>query len=132
MAQPAPSRKQDDGGGAVAAEGKASPPARGARRRLAVLLAVLLALAGAGGLYWWLHRNEVSTDDAFVDGDVVAIAPQVSGRVAALHITDNQPLAQGELMIEIDPRDYEAAVARAEANLNAAKAQQQSAEADLD
>ena len=66
------------------------------------------------------------------NGDVVAIAPQVGGRVEALHITDNQQVAAGQLMIEIDPSDFAAALAQARANLEAARADQQSAAADLD
>lgn len=106
------------------------------RRRRVVWLAVagcLLVLAGGGTGYWWLTRNQVSTDDAFIDGNVVSVAPQVvGGRVIALHITDNQQVEAGQLMVEIDPSDFEAALAQARANLAAAQADRQSAQADLD
>ena len=93
----------------------------------------LLAVAAGGAGYWWLTRGQVSTDDAFVDGDVVAVAPQVvGGRVVALHITDNEQVAAGQLMVEIDPSDFEAVLAQARANLAAAEADQRSAPADLE
>ena len=73
----------------------------------------LLAVAAGGAGYWWLTLGLVSTDDAFVDGDVVAVASQVVGRVAALHVTDNEQVAAGQLMVEIDPSDFEAVLAQA-------------------
>jgi membrane fusion protein (multidrug efflux system) len=69
---------------------------------------------------------------AFVDGNAVAVAPQVvGGRVVALHIADNEQVAAGRLMVAIDPSDFEAALAQARANLAAAQADQESAAADL-
>ncbi|MFZ1427790.1 MAG: HlyD family secretion protein [Geminicoccaceae bacterium] len=105
-------------------------------RHLRIWLAAaccLLVLAAGGAGYWWLTRDLVSTDDAFVDGDAVAVAAQVvGGRVVALHIADNEQVAAGQLMIEIDPSDFEAALAQARANLAAAEADRRSAAADLD
>ena len=102
------------------------------RGRLMVLAALLVMAGTAGGGWWWLRRDHVVTEDAFVDGDVVHIAPQVGGTVAAVRFTDNQTLAPGEVMVEIDPRDYEAALAAAIANLHAAETQRQAAQAALD
>ena len=128
-----PQRDADGRGAGDAQPAEAGPAAPTGHARVWLLVAgtlLLLSLGGAG--YWWLTRGQVSTDDAFIDGDVVAIAPQVGGRVAALHITDNQQVAAGQLMIEIDPSDFAAALAQARANLEAAEADQQSAAADLD
>ena len=112
-------------------QAKAAAPARG-RRRAAMVLALLVLLGAlAGGTYWYLTRNQESTDDAFVDGNFVQISPQVSGRIAALHITDNQRMQKGDLMIEIDPRDFIAARDQAAAALAVAKAQAENAQISL-
>ncbi len=85
-----------------------------------------------GGIYWFLTRNEESTDDAFVEANVVQIAPQVGGIVAVLHFTDNQRVETGQSLVDIDPRDLDAQRAAAAANLNVALAQEQAAKADLE
>jgi membrane fusion protein (multidrug efflux system) len=69
------------------------------------------AAALAGLLFWGLgYLNVVltheATDDAFVEGRVVSIAPRVAGQVAAVRVTDNQWVKQGDLLVEIDPADY--------------------------
>jgi membrane fusion protein (multidrug efflux system) len=64
-----------------------------------------------------------STDDAFIEGHATAVAPQVSGRVVQLLVQDNQEVKQGDLLFAIDPRDYEAQLALAQANLAAARSQ---------
>ena len=81
-----------------------------ANRRPFVLyggIAVLALLAGAGIYYWVSNRNIVSTDDAFIDGRAVNIAPQVSGQIVSLDVTDNQFVHKGQPLVHIDPRQYE-------------------------
>jgi membrane fusion protein (multidrug efflux system) len=73
-----------------------------------------------------------STDDAFIDGYVPLISPRVSGPVVQLLITDNQEVKAGQLLVQIDPSDYEADVALARANLAAAQSQLTSAQAQVD
>lgn len=63
-----------------------------------------------------------STDDAFVEGSMVTIAPRVSGPVIKLHVRDNKEVKKGELMLEIDPADYEVKLKQTEAKLLEAKA----------
>jgi len=70
-----------------------------------------------------------STDDAFVDGRIIAIAPRVAGKVSAVHVTDNQEVKKGDLLFEIDPGDYEAVLAQRKAALDVSVAQQKNAEA---
>ncbi|HUN50137.1 MAG TPA: HlyD family secretion protein, partial [Candidatus Sulfotelmatobacter sp.] len=72
-----------------------------------------------------------TTDDAFIDGNVVRISPQVGGVVARLHFTDNQDVRKGDLLIEIDPRDLDARVAAAKAALDMALAERDAAAANL-
>jgi membrane fusion protein (multidrug efflux system) len=115
---------------------KAAPAADTARktrnRRFRIFAGVLAAAAFAGGLVWFLGRNEESTDDAFVEANVVQIAPQVGGIVAAIHFSDNQHVTAGQLLVEIEPRDLEAQLAAAKAAHDVALAQEKAAKADLD
>ncbi|TSJ64025.1 HlyD family secretion protein [Starkeya sp. 3C] len=103
-------------------------PARRAsplRRRLIEAVAGLALLAGAayaGYEYWTDWRFEESTDDAYVQADIVPIAPQVSGYLITVNVTDNQPVRKDDVLAVIDPRDYQAAVAQAEADVAEAKA----------
>jgi membrane fusion protein, multidrug efflux system len=84
---------------------------------------VLLLLA-IGGLYYWLiTRNIESTDDAYTDGRAITIAPQVSGVVVSLDVTDNQFVRRGQALIHIDPRQYQIDREQAEGALVTANAQ---------
>jgi membrane fusion protein, multidrug efflux system len=63
-----------------------------------------------------------STDDAYVQADTVSVVPKVAGYVTSLHVTDNSRFKANDLLVEIDPRDFEVAVKVAEANLQSAQA----------
>ncbi len=80
-----------------------------------------------------------STDDAFVEGHIITVAPRVSGPVIKLNIEDNQVVKKGDLLLEIDPNDYQvklkqtqAKLEEAKAALNSAKNQVVKSSADLD
>jgi membrane fusion protein (multidrug efflux system) len=92
---------------------------------------VLVGLIG-GGWYWYATRNLESTDDAFFDGRAISITPQVKGLVTNLAVTDNQFMHAGDLLLQIDPRDYVAARDLARGQLALAQAQRQAAVVDLD
>ena len=88
------------------------------------LIAVAVAAGGWASLRWaqewrWIE----STDDAYVDGDITAISPKVSGYVVELRAGDNRPVAKGEVLLRIDDRDYRAKVDEATAQVNARLAQ---------
>jgi membrane fusion protein (multidrug efflux system) len=91
----------------------------------------LIAAAIAGAFYWWSVKDLEWTDDAFIDGHTVALTPRIEGTVARVLITDNQPVKEGELLIEIDGRDREAKLADARAALAAAVAGATKAQADI-
>jgi membrane fusion protein, multidrug efflux system len=113
----------------------ASPPAApGGRRRAFRIFVTLLAIAAAvgGGGYWLYARQYESTDDAFIEAHVVYIAPKVSGQVLRVLVEDNQIVRKGDLLVEIDPRDYEARVAQARGALAAAKSRRQGAGVNVD
>jgi membrane fusion protein (multidrug efflux system) len=115
---------------AVAPPMPVRPARRAGRWRLLVLLIVLLLVIGSVA-YWYLTRNDVSTDDAFIDGDVVQLSPKVAGEVVALYVTDNQQVHKGDLLLLIDPRDYAVIVENARATLESATAQAAVARANL-
>ncbi len=79
----------------------------------------------------WVYSGRVTTDDAQVDCHISAIAPQVPGYVVKLYINDNTPVKEGDDLLDIDPRPYEAEVAQAQANLDVAIAQANSAEIQI-
>ena len=72
-----------------------------------------------------------STDDAFVEGHIVTVAPRVSGPVIKLNIEDNQLVKKGDLLLEIDPKDYEVKLKQTQAKLEEAKALLHSANNDV-
>ncbi len=99
---------------------------------IAAMAAVILLAVVAAGIVWWLNaRNYVSTDDAFIETRPVQIAPQVSGTVIAVPVTDNQQVENGALLLRIDPRDYEAAVHQARAQVGQAQASVQTVDAQI-
>ena len=89
-----------------------TPPAarNGSRTKLVVAL-VLVIVAAAAAYAAYLHfRDRVSSDDANVDGHISAIAPKISGNVVEVAVLDNQTVKAGQVLVRIDPRDYQAAV----------------------
>ena len=91
------------------------------RRRLVLIGAALIVIVG-GFLVWRHVFPRESTDDAQVSGHVTPISARVSGPVVAVHIVDNQAVKAGDVLVEIDPRDYQLALDRANADLAAAEA----------
>ncbi|QPF81997.1 HlyD family secretion protein [Bradyrhizobium genosp. L] len=104
---------------------KADDDAKAKRRPTVLIIGiVILVLLAIGVFYYWLTtRNIESTDDAYTDGRAITIAPQVSGAVASLDVTDNQRVKQGQPLIHIDPRQYRIDREQAEGALATAKAQ---------
>jgi membrane fusion protein, multidrug efflux system len=123
-------RSEPDGGGNdAAAKGNpaasADEEAKKKRRPIVFIIGVVvLVLLAIGGLYYWLVTRDVeSTDDAYTDGRAITIAPQVSGVVVSLDVTDNQFVKQGQPLIHIDPRQYRIDREQAEGALATAQAQ---------
>jgi membrane fusion protein, multidrug efflux system len=106
------------------AEGAAPDPkaAAAARYRRRVLL-VLAGLALAFGLYWGSSYFFAYTDDAYVTSDLVAVAPQITGRIIAVPVVDNQTVTKGRLIAEIDPTPFQLALAQQQAKQVEAQAQ---------
>ena len=77
------------------------------RRPGVIIAAAVLAIVGIGygGIAMFHSFTHESTDDAFVDAHIILTAPKIAGRVAAVHIDDNQDVKKGDLLVEIDPAD---------------------------
>lgn len=110
---------------------KAPPRLSGRRRALVFAAAAAALLLAALGLDAWFTRGDETTDDAFVEADVVALAPRVGGFVAEVLVKDDARVRAGDPLVRLDPADYELAVRRAEAELETARAQAVAAEAQV-
>jgi len=82
----------------------------------------------AGYFYSGYRKTHVSTDDAFIDGDIHTIAAKINGTVKAIYVTDNQSVNKGDLLLEIDPADYSARFREASSSVSAEKAKLNEAE----
>ena len=98
------------------------------RRLLAVGGLVLLAVVA--GLFVYYHNRE-TTDDAQVDGHITPIASKIYGRVAEVLVTDNEPVKAGQVLVRIDPRDYQASLDQSKAALTLAESDAASAGVDV-
>ncbi len=102
------------------------------KRRPFLILGVVAALVLAGvGLYVMATAGHEETDDAQIAADMVPIATRVAGQVTRVHIVENQLVKRGDLLVEIDPADYDARVQQADAELATAKAQADAAQAQV-
>jgi len=91
------------------------------------MIAMLLILL----VTWYIWLGRVSTDDAEVDAHITAVASQVSGYVVTLPIDDNVNVRVGDVLVQIDPREYKAELDQAKAALDLAEAQAKSAELQI-
>ena len=92
-------------------------------RVLAVAFAIFLAWYVAGHWDRWTGAARFeTTDDAFISGDVTPISAKVSGYIKSVDVKDFQPIRKGDLIVQIDARDYDAALIQARANVQAAEA----------
>lgn len=120
----APTSSEDgnaEGNGAENSNGSAAPK----KRSLVIpIVAGIVAIIGIifGVRYWIWSQSHVSTDDAQIASDLVQIAPQVTGTVSNVYVSDNQVVKAGQLLVELDPRSYQATYDQALANLDVARA----------
>jgi membrane fusion protein (multidrug efflux system) len=119
----------DEGDGKDKDEAKSKKPSK---KALFILGGIVLLIAIIAFVWWFATRNEVTTDDAYTDGNAITIAPKVSGYVVALNINDNVYVHKGDVLMRIDPRDYQAQLDQAEAQLGLAQAQEHAADIALE
>ena len=91
-------------GGKEAPETSAAKPR--SKKPLIILGAVVVIAAIVAFFAWFAHRNQVSTDDAYTDGNVITMAPKVSGYVVELLIDDNSRVRKGDLLLVDEPQDF--------------------------
>jgi len=96
-------------------------PEKKSRRKLIVIAVVMLLAIGAALFYWHSTFTE-DTDDAQVDGDLYQVSSRIAGQVIKVYVEDNQEVKAGDLLAEIDPKDFEVALEQAQANLASSEA----------
>jgi membrane fusion protein (multidrug efflux system) len=114
------------------AEGPAKPGSGKPSRRPLVILGIVFGVVMIGVIFYAIvHAGKEDTDDAQVTVDLVPVAARVAGAVARVPIVENQRVAAGDVMVELDPADYAAKVKQAEAELAIARAQATAADAQV-
>ncbi len=107
-------------------EGQRSRP----RRRFIIIGVVAILVVGAF-LWWWHSTYYEDTDDAQVDGNLVQISSRIVGHVKNVYVDQNQYVNAGDLLVQIDPSDYETALQQSEANLESAEASYEAARVNV-
>ena len=119
-AQATPPNASADNAGAADAPISTYPRRRSYKRW--IFLATFLVLAVAGAFLWRYFSGFESTDDAQVDVHLYPVSSRISGYIQKVNVEDNQWVDEGSTLVEIDPKDYEVALARAQATLNTSEA----------
>src|SRR5271169_6704446 len=94
------------------------------KKKKAFIIVGVIVLIGliAAEFYTTYRKTHVSTDDAFIDGNIHTIAAKINGTVKEIHVTDNQLVKKGDLLLEIDPADYTVKLREASSVVGAEKA----------
>lgn len=101
-------------------------------RKVILIIAVILGIAITAGVHYYFYSvSHVATDDAFIEGHAVPISAKISGHVLKVYVDDNQEVKDNALLLELDPRDYQAKVDMAQANYEAAKIKAAQAQEDV-
>ncbi|MDW5265267.1 MULTISPECIES: HlyD family secretion protein [Acidobacteriaceae] len=100
---------------------EAPQPEKSSRRKF-IVIAVLIFLVVGAALFYWHSSFSEDTDDAQIDGNLYQVSSRVTGQVIKVYVDDNQKVQQGQLLAEIDPKDYQVALEQAQANLASAQA----------
>src|SRR5215470_3615786 len=103
------------------------------RRRLALVGIVVVVLGALGyGLYLWHYWHyHLSTDDAYITAHIAPMSARVPGTVVAVLVDDNQDVKADQVLVRLDPRDYEVAVAQARAAVESARGDLENAAANV-
>jgi membrane fusion protein (multidrug efflux system) len=96
-------------------------PEKSSRRKFIVIAVLIFLIVGACLFYWHSTFSE-DTDDAQIDGNLYQVSSRVTGQVIKVYVDDNQQVQAGQLLAEIDPKDYQVALEQALANLASANA----------
>ncbi len=111
----------------------AAPKRMRKRLLLAAVAAAVLTGAGVYGRDWWVNGRFIeSTDDAYVQSDMVAVSSRVAGQVAEVLVGDNQRVHRGDVLARLDDRDLQASLAQARADVASAEADINALQAQLE
>jgi len=115
-------------------KGQQTPRKNSGRKKIGIIILILLIAIGAIIIFFYLRykATHVTTDNAFIEGAIHTIASKVSGTVKAIHVKDNQSVKKGELLIEVDPVDFDVKVKEASSKLDAEKAKFLEVEAKIE
>lgn len=103
------------------------------KRHALVGIGIFVAVLVVAGVAYLIHISaHESTDDAFIEAHVIPVSPRVSGTVLRVLVNDNQVVKAGDLLVEIDPRDFEVRLEQARAALLAAQTRRQAAKVGVD
>jgi membrane fusion protein (multidrug efflux system) len=132
-ASPAVSTNGSNGSGAHPADRTAAQAARRGRRKpLLIVLFCVVAIGSTVAALYAIHAAHFQeTDDAYIEGHVITVSPQVSAMVKTVFVLDNQTVRKGEPIIQLDPTDYQLALDQAEANQVAMDGKLQQAKSDV-
>jgi membrane fusion protein, multidrug efflux system len=101
-----------------------------------ITLLIVLGILAAGGTwgvnYWLDSRQYETTDDAFIDGDIIPIGPQIAAKVLDVPVHDNQAVKKGDLLVQLDPTDYQVVLEQKKATEDAARGRQAEARTELE
>ena len=100
------------------------------RRRFIVIGVIALLVVGAL-LFWWHSTYYEDTDDAQVNGHLIQISSRIAGQIIKVNVEENQEVKKGDVLVEIDPKDFQVAVAQAEANVQSAEATYEAARVNV-
>jgi membrane fusion protein (multidrug efflux system) len=129
---PAGARSQLRDGRGAGAPGKAKSSYSAKRVFTTLVVALLFALGVIVGLIYIVNSSAYqSTDDAFIDGHIIPVSAKVAGRVQSIYVVDNQTVKKRDLVIELDPRDFDAAARQKAAALQSSQAQAAAVQAAL-
>ena len=106
-------------------------PAKPKSRRRFIVIGVLALLVVGALLFWWHSTYYEDTDDAQVNGHLIQISSRIAGQVIKVNVEENQAVKKGDVLVEIDPKDFEVAVQQAEANLQSAEANYEAAKVNV-
>jgi len=110
-------------------EQKAPEAPKKSRRGLIII--ILLVLVVAGGAFYWHSTYSEDTDDAQINGHLIQISSRINGTVIKVNVDENQFVAKGTVIAELDPADYQVAVENAEASVASARANAEAARVNV-
>ena len=106
-------------------------PARPKSRRRFIIIGVVALIVVGALLFWWHSTFYEDTDDAQVNGHLIQISSRIAGQVIKVNVEENQAVKKGDVLVEIDPKDFQVTVQQDEANLQSAAANYEAAKVNV-